>query len=161
LVVRSFIFSRVTSLAVVCLFSLWFVFSVETVLIVVDRETGLEQRPLKFELIALLNYKLDHCRGFDHVTSDEAIWITSQCITTVLANWLSCGDLSENVANQETEELVTAEQHGAETFGEDGSHSVSQEHFDVAPTSFVEPEMDNTLQVWTDAYCLNLMHWWY
>ena len=55
--------------------------------------------------------------------------------------------LSENVANQETDELVTAERDVVEAFGEDGSHDISQEHLDVAPTSFVEPEMDNTLQV--------------
>jgi len=64
-----------------------------------------------------------------------------------LVNRLICGDFSDNVANQETDELVTAERHEAETFGEDGSRSISQEHLDVAPTSFVEPEMDNTLQV--------------
>jgi len=60
---------------------------------------------------------------------------------------LGCGDLLDNVANQETDELVTAERREAETFGEDGNRSISQEHLDVAPTSFVEPEMDNTLQV--------------
>ena len=70
-------------------------------------------------------------------------------------NWLNCGILSENVANQETDELVTAERDVVEAFGEDGSHDVSQEHLDVAPTSFVEPEMDNTLQVDSAAYYLN------
>ena len=56
-------------------------------------------------------------------------------------------DLSENVANQETDELVAAERREAETFGDDGNRSISHEHLDVAPTSFVEPEIDNTLQV--------------
>ena len=55
--------------------------------------------------------------------------------------------MSENVANQETDELVTVERDVIEAFSEDGSHDISQEHLDVAPTSFVEPEMDNTLQV--------------
>ena len=55
--------------------------------------------------------------------------------------------MSDNVANQETDELVTAERREAETFGADGNRSISQEHLDVAPTSFVEPEMDNTLHV--------------
>jgi len=55
--------------------------------------------------------------------------------------------LSDNVANQETDELVTAERHEAETFGEDGNRTISQEHLEVAPTSFVEPEIHNTLQV--------------
>jgi len=50
---------------------------------------------------------------------------------------------------------VTAERDVVEAFGEDGSHSVSQEHLDIAPTSFVEPEMDNTLQV-DSAACLLL-----
>jgi len=64
--------------------------------------------------------------------------------------------LSENVANQEADELVTAERHDVETFGEDGNRSISQEHLDVAPTSFVEPDiMDTTLQVASASFCLN------
>ena len=62
-------------------------------------------------------------------------------------NRLSCAGLSDNVANQETDELVTAGRHEAETFGEDRNRSISQEHLEVAPTSFVEPEIHNTLQV--------------
>jgi len=50
--------------------------------------------------------------------------------------------LSENVANQETDELVTVERCELEAFGEDGNRSISQERLDVAPTSFLEPEME-------------------
>lgn len=53
--------------------------------------------------------------------------------------------MSDNVANQETDEAT--EQCVLEAFGEDRGRGVSQEQFDVAPTSFVEPEMDSTLQV--------------
>jgi len=63
---------------------------------------------------------------------------------------------SENVANQETDELATVERDVVEAFGEDGSHDISQEQLDVAPTSFVEPEMDNTLQV--DSLLRELSH---
>ena len=59
------------------------------------------------------------------------------------------------MANQETDELVTVERCQLEAFGEDGNCSISQEHLDVAPTSFVEPEMDNTLQVTSADCCLN------
>jgi len=52
-----------------------------------------------------------------------------------------------DLANQETDELVAAERREAETFDDDGNRSISHEHLDVAPTSFVEPEIDNTLQV--------------
>jgi len=61
----------------------------------------------------------------------------------------------ENVTNQETDDLVTAERRDTETFGEDGSHSVSQEQFDVSAPSFIEPEMENTLQVSSFTYWLN------